>query len=106
MEDTTFCFDEFVIWQLPSGEIHTKSERGPCGTYMDEALVPPFTGSQTATVVSGGGQGVIVGGTRKYAKWSGTYVTRVFVEDENKTLTFTYYDYLFASISGSSNNKD
>ncbi len=54
--DSTFCFDEFVIWQLPSGEIHTVSSRGPCGTYLDKTLVPPVA-NPDATVVAGGGQG-------------------------------------------------
>lgn len=98
--DSTFCFDEFVIWQLPSGEIHTVSTRGPCGTYLDKALVPPVD-NPAATVVAGGGQGVIVSGTKGFKNWSGSYATRVFVEDLG-VLQFSYYDYLFASISGSS----
>jgi hypothetical protein len=103
-EDSTFCFNEFVIWELPSGEIHTISTRGPCGTYMDRALVPPFA-EPSATVVAGGGQGEIVSGTGPFASWSGTYATRVFVEDLG-VLQFSYYDYLFATISGSSDPKD
>ena len=103
-ETSTFCFDEFVIWQLPAGEIHTISTRGPCGTYMNRDLVPPATGMNT-TVVAGGGQGDIVGGTGPYARWKGTYATRVFVEDAG-VLQFTYYDYLFVSIKGSSNPND
>jgi hypothetical protein len=98
--DSTFCFDEFVIWQLPSGEIHTVSTRGPCGTYMDKTLVPPVV-NPNATVVAGGGQGVIVSGTKQFRTWSGTYVTRVFVEDLG-VLQFSHYDYLFVSITGSS----
>lgn len=98
--DSTFCFDEFVIWQLPSGEIHTVSSRRPCGTYLDKTLVPPFD-NPSATVVVGGWQGVTVGGTKGFKNWSGTYATRVFVEDLG-VLQFSYYDYLFASISGSS----
>jgi hypothetical protein len=96
----TFCFNEYVIWQLPSGEIHTVSDRGPCGTYLDKTLVPPVA-NPTATVVAGGGQGRIVSGTSHYANWVGTYATRVFVEDLS-FLQFAYYDYLFVSISGAS----
>ena len=97
-DGSTFCFDEYVIWQLQEGEIHTISTRGPCGTYMDRSLVPPATGEDT-TVVAGGGQGAIVGGTRRFLGWSGTYATRVFVEDRGG-LNFSYYDFLFVSISG------
>jgi hypothetical protein len=53
--DSTFCFDEFVIWQLPSGEIHTVSTRGPCGTYLDKTLVPPVD-NPAATVVAAVGR--------------------------------------------------
>ena len=98
--DSTFCFNEFVIWALPSGEIHTVSTRGPCGTYMDKTLVPPVV-NPSATVVAGGGQGVIVSGTKQFRTWSGTYATRVFVEDLG-VLQFSHYDYLFVSITGSS----
>jgi hypothetical protein len=98
--DSTFCFNEFVIWQLPAGEIHTVSTRGPCGTYLDKAVVPPVD-NPAATVVAGGGQGAIVSGTKGFRNWTGTYATRVFVEDLG-VLQFSYYDYLFASISGSS----
>ncbi len=97
--DSTFCFDEFVIWQLPSGEIHTVSTRGPCGTYLDKTLVPPVD-NPAANVVAGGGQGKIVSGTQRFKNWTGTYATRVFVEDLG-VLQFSYYDYLFARISGS-----
>lgn len=62
--------------------------------------MPPVD-NPTATVVAGGGQGKIVSGIKGFKAWSGTYATRVFVEDLG-VLQFSYYDYLFASISGSS----
>lgn len=62
--------------------------------------MPPVD-NPTATVVAGGGQGKIVSGIKGFKAWSGTYATRVFVEDLG-VLQFSYYDYPFASISGSS----
>jgi hypothetical protein len=54
-------------------------------------------------VIAGGGDGSIVGGTRKYANWVGTYTDRVFVGFGAPTSGvggIIYYDQLWFSISG------
>ena len=96
----SFCFDEFIVFALDQGDIYTASNPlGVCGGTIDPALKPATHAPAPAIVVAGGGDGVIVGGTRKYQRWTGTYTDRVFVE-----LTFApggsnYYDQLFFKIS-------
>lgn len=101
----SLCFSEFIVFALDQGEIHVASpEKGTCGAPIDPALKPPMHQDKGATVViGGGGDGVIVGGTRKYRNWSGTYTDRVFVgfgAPESGVGGIVYYDQLWFSISG------
>ena len=94
----TLCFGEFVWFALADGNVYVHSgSNGTCGGFMDPSVKPPTHITGAGQVVGGGGDGTIVGGTGKYAKWTGTYTDRVFVE-----LSFTgganYYDQLFWSI--------
>jgi hypothetical protein len=97
--DGSFCFQEFVLWDLKPGEIYTKTlaAGGACGNTV---AAVEATGDPGNGVIAGGGKGEIVGGTGAFAHWSGTYVTRVFVETDIDG-KFVYYDYLFAKLSGS-----
>lgn len=101
----TICFSEFIVFALDPGEIHVASgDRGTCGAPMDPALKPPlYPELGTTVVIAGGGDGVIVGGTRMYAQWTGTYTDRVFVGFGPPTSGvggIVYYDQLWFSISG------
>lgn len=101
----SLCFSEFIVFALDQGEVHVASgERGTCGAPIDPALKPPLHADKGATVViGGGGDGVIVGGTRKFQKWTGTYTDRVFVgfgAPESGVGGIVYYDQLWFSISG------
>jgi hypothetical protein len=88
------------VLNLAEGSIctHSPKPNGTCGGIISPSL-KPATHVSVGEVVGGGGDGVIVGGTGKYKKWSGTYTDRVFVE-----LSFgsdpNYYDQLFFSITG------
>jgi hypothetical protein len=64
---------------------------------LSDKLVKAKSG---VSVIAGGGEGEIVGGTAAFSNWSGTYVTRVFVETDDAG-NFSYYDYLFAKLLGS-----
>lgn len=101
----SLCFSEFIVFALDQGEVHVASgERGTCGAPIDPTLKPPLHADKGATVViGGGGDGVIVGGTRKFQKWTGTYTDRVFVgfgAPESGVGGIVYYDQLWFSISG------
>jgi hypothetical protein len=98
-DGTTFCFQEFVIWDFRPGQVYTatRPNGGACGATLSDELVEPKSG---VSVIAGGGEGDIVGGTGAFSNWSGTYVTRVFVETDANG-NFSYYDYLFAKLSGS-----
>lgn len=101
----SLCFSEFIVFALDQGEVHVASgERGTCGAPIDPALKPPLHADKGAQVViGGGGDGVIVGGTGKYRKWTGTYTDRVFVgfgAPESGVGGIVYYDQLWFSISG------
>ncbi|MCB1703012.1 MAG: hypothetical protein KDI14_19545 [Halioglobus sp.] len=103
--DGSLCFSEFIVFALQQGEIHVASgTNGTCGAPLDPALKPPMYPDAGATVVlAGGGDGSIVGGTRKYAKWSGTYTDRTFIGFGAPTSGvggIIYYDQLWFSISG------
>ena len=94
----TICFGEFVWFALAEGNVYAHSgSNGTCGGFMDPSIKPATHIAGAGQVVGGGGDGAIVGGTGKYAKWTGTYTDRVFVE-----ISFTgganYYDQLFWSI--------
>jgi len=101
----SLCFSEFIVFALDQGEVHVASgDRGTCGAPIDPTLKPPLHADKGALVViGGGGDGVIVGGTRKYRKWTGTYTDRVFVgfgAPESGVGGIIYYDQLWFSISG------
>lgn len=100
----SLCFSEFIVFTLEQGEIHVASgPRGTCGAPMDPVLKPPLYPELGATVViAGGGDGDIVGGTGKYARWKGTFSDRVFVGFGPYTSGvggIVYYDQLWFSIT-------
>jgi hypothetical protein len=101
----SLCFSEFISFALAQGEVHVASgDRGTCGAPIDPALKPPLHADKGALVViAGGGDGHIVGGTGKYAGWTGTFTDRVFVGFGAPTSGvggIIYYDQLWFSISG------
>ena len=95
----TICFGEFIWFALRDGDVYVDSgSDGTCGAFMDAATKPvSHIPAGSGQVIGGGGDGTIVGGTGRYAKWTGTYTDRVFVE-----FSFTggsnYYDQLFWSL--------
>jgi hypothetical protein len=92
------CFGEFVWFALNDGDIYSDSgSNGTCGGAIDGSLKQPTHITGPGVVVAGGGDGTIVGGTGKFAKWTGTYTDRVFVELGSSN----YYDQLFWSINRS-----
>jgi hypothetical protein len=92
------CFGEFVWFALNGGDLYTDSgSNGTCGGAIDGSLKQPTHITGPGAVVAGGGDGTIVGGTGRFAKWTGTYTDRVFVEIGSTN----YYDQLFWSISPS-----
>lgn len=98
-DGNTICFGEFIWFRLSEGSVYVHSgSNGTCGGFMDPAIKAPTHITGPGQVVGGGGDGTIVGGTGKYAKWTGTFTDRVFVE-----LSFSgganYYDQLFWSIT-------
>ncbi len=104
-ENGSLCFSEFIVFALAPGEIHVASgDRGTCGAPVDAVLKPPLYPELGAQVViAGGGDGLIVGGTGRYAHWSGSYTDRVFVgfgAPESGVGGIIYYDQLWFSISG------
>lgn len=101
----SLCFSEFIVFGLAQGELHIASGvNGTCGAPIDPSLKAPRYPELGATVViAGGGDGVIAGGTGKYANWSGTFSDRVFVGFGAPTAGvggIVYYDQLWFSISG------
>ena len=77
---STVCFGEFIWFALNDGDAYVNSgDHGTCGAVMDPSL-KPATHVANAVDDAGGGDGTIVGGTGRYAKWTGTYTDRVFVE--------------------------
>ena len=98
-DGNTLCFGEFIWFELPEGNVYVHSgSNGTCGGFMDSSLKPPTHITGAGQTVGGGGDGTIVGGTGKYAKWNGTYTDRVFVE-LNFSGGANYYDQLFFSIN-------
>jgi hypothetical protein len=103
----SLCFSEFIAFALDQGDVYVKSgPTGTCGAPIDPNLKTPLYQDQGAlVVVAGGGDGVIAGGTGKYAKWTGTYTDRVFVgfgapgTGANGS-SIIYYDQLWFSITG------
>lgn len=97
-DGNTICFGEFIWFDLREGSVFVHSgNNGTCGGFMDPSLKPPTHIAGAGQVVGGGGDGIIVGGTGKYARWIGTYTDRVFVE-LNFSGGANYYDQLFFSI--------
>jgi hypothetical protein len=101
----SLCFSEFIVFALDQGDIHVASgDAGTCGAPIDPLLKPPLHQDKGAlTVIAGGGDGQIVGGTGKFKKWSGTYTDRVFVGfglPSSGVGGIIYYDQLWFSISG------
>jgi hypothetical protein len=101
----SLCFSEFIVFALAQGELHIASGvNGTCGAPIDPALKAPRYPELGATVViAGGGDGVIAGGTGKYASWTGTFSDRVFVGFGAPTAGvggIVYYDQLWFSITG------
>lgn len=99
------CFSEFIVFSLEQGEIHVNSpDKGTCGAQIDPALKPPkYPELGALVVIGGGGDGVISGGTGRYANWTGSYTDRVFVGfglPSSGVGGIVYYDQLWFSISG------
>jgi hypothetical protein len=100
----SLCFSEFIVFALDQGEVHVASgDKGTCGAPIDPTLKPPMSQYPDASVViAGGGDGSIVGGTGKYANWTGTYTDRVFVgfgAPSSGVGGIIYYDQLWFSIN-------
>ncbi len=101
---SSFCFSEFMVFALKGGDIYTHSGvNGTCGATMDPILKPPIhTDLGAQSVIAGGGDGVIAGGTGRYRKWTGTFTDRVFVgfgQPQSGVGGIIYYDQLWFSIS-------
>ena len=101
----SLCFSEFIVIGLAQGELHIASgDNGTCGAPIDPTLKAPKYPELGATVViAGGGDGVIAGGTDKYANWKGTFSDRVFVGFGAPTAGvggIVYYDQLWFTIRG------
>ena len=99
-DGNSLCFGEFVWFALNEGNVYTHSgSNGTCGAFIDPSLKPAtHLSGDAGKVVAGGGDGTIVGGTGKYAKWTGTYTDRTFVELNFVNAGKNYYDQLFWSI--------
>jgi len=102
---SSFCFSEFMVFVLPGGELYTHTPpNGTCGATIDPALKPPQHADAGAqTVIAGGGDGVIVGGSGRFRHWSGSFTDRVFVgfgSPDSGVGGIVYYDQLIFSISG------
>jgi hypothetical protein len=93
------CFGEFVWYVTNGGDIYMDSgSNGTCGGGpIDPSLKQPTHVPRPGVVLSGGGDGTIVGGTGRFANWTGTYTDRGFFElGAGGSL---YYDQLFWSIN-------
>ena len=88
----TLQFKEFVLYELKDGQLYTLSQDGghPGGAFADPTLVIPKHGD---AVLLGGAEGLVVGGTGKYATAGGPYSTRLKLETVGGL--FSYYDELF-----------
>ena len=105
------CFSEFMVFELEGGELysHTAPD-GTCGAFMDPALKPPKHADLGATaVIAGGGDGVIIGGTGRYKRATGTFTDRVFVGFGAPTSGvggIVYYDQLIFILSPKNVDRD
>jgi hypothetical protein len=102
---SSFCFSEFFVVALAEGDLHAHTgPNGTCGATMDSGIKPPDEDFPLADmVIAGGGDGVIVGGTGKYARWTGTFTDRVFVGFSSAgagVSGIVYYDSLMFSFTG------
>ena len=100
----SLCFSEFVVFALAEGGLHVVSgDKGTCGAPIDALLKPPqHTDLGALVVIAGGGDGVIAGGTGRYAGWAGTYTDRVFVGFGLPTSGvggIVYYDQLWFKVT-------
>ena len=88
----TLQFKEFILYDLRDGQLYTLSQEGghPGGAFADPSLIIPKQGD---VVLLGGAEGLVVGGTGKYAVATGPYSTRLKVETMGGF--FAYYDELF-----------
>ncbi len=94
---STVCFTEFILYDLKEGQIYTQGDAGgTCGATLDPNLVSPVS-PNAVVVIAGGGDGDIVGGTRKFNNLKGSYTDRVFVEF-SQNFEIVYYDSLFFSL--------
>lgn len=91
-DGVTLQFKEFILYDLAGGQLFTLSQDGghPGGAFADSGLVPPKHG---VVVLVGGAEGLVVGGTGKYAGAGGGYSTRLKVESDGSN--FIYYDELY-----------
>jgi hypothetical protein len=100
----SLCFSEFIVFALAQGELHIASGvNGTCGAPIDPALKPPkYPELGALSVIAGGGDGVIAGGTGSYMNSTGTFTDRVFVGFGLPTSGvggIVYYDQLLFNIS-------
>jgi hypothetical protein len=93
------CFGEFVWYVTDGGDVYMDSgSGGTCGGgAIDPSLKQPTHITGPGAVLAGGGDGTIVGGTGRFAQWTGTYTDRGFFEIGASV----YYDQLFWSINRS-----
>ncbi|MBW8756079.1 MAG: hypothetical protein JF586_00585 [Burkholderiales bacterium] len=103
------CFSEYMVFAFDDGELYTHTPpNGTCGAFMDPVLKPPLHTDLGATsVIAGGGDGVIAGGTGRYKRWTGRFTDRVFVGFGAPTSGvggIIYYDQLLFVISPQSVN--
>jgi len=78
---SSFCFSEFMVFTLDGGTLYAHSTpNGTCGGTIDPALkAPKYPELGTLSVIAGGGDGVLAGGTGKFKNATGTFTDRVFV---------------------------
>jgi hypothetical protein len=95
------CFGEFVWYATNGGNLYMNSgSNGTCGGGpIDPSLKPPTHVPGPGVVSAGGGDGTLVGGTGRFANYTGTYTDRGFFE--LGTGGSVYYDQLFWSINPS-----
>jgi len=95
----SLCFGEFVWYATDGGDVYMDSgSNGTCGGGPIDPLLKQATHVPgPGVVLAGGGDGTIVGGTGRFANWTGTYTDRGFFE--LGAGGSVYYDQLFWSIN-------